>query len=70
MTMGTILILFIATLVIFGALGLAAYKVASDDDEEYGDTGMSKNTMRLLAWGVAILICLAAAFIEWKIIFD
>ena len=65
-----IIILFVLTFVIFIIGGWAAFTLSKPQDEEYGESKLTKNQIRLIGWGVAILIALMAAVIEYFIVID
>lgn len=64
-----LLVLFIATLAVFGFMGWLALSVARSADEEVDGSRFTKNQLRALAWLAAVLVCLVAAVLEYQIIF-
>ncbi|MDK2971648.1 MAG: hypothetical protein PWP23_1403 [Candidatus Sumerlaeota bacterium] len=63
-----LIVLFTITLIVFGFMGWLALTVAKSADEEVEGSRLTKNQWRAMAWLVAVLVCLVAALIEYKII--
>ena len=62
-------VLFTFTFVVFIFAGWLALRVANSADSRREGARFSNNQWRLIGWGVAVLICLVGAIIEFSIIF-
>lgn len=65
--MGWILLFAISLALIFGFLTLI-FTVSKETDEQVGESGLSKNQIRAIAWTVGVVICIIAALIEYVIV--
>ena len=65
--MGWIILFVLSTALVVGFV-LLAFNTSKETDEQYKESGMSKNQIRALAWFVGIAICILAALIEWFIV--
>jgi len=65
--MGWILLFAISLALIFGFLAVI-FTVSKESDEQAGESGLSKNQIRAIAWTVGVIICIAAALIEYVIV--
>ena len=51
-----IVTMFLLTFVGLGAVGYLVFVSGKDQDEQYGDTSLTKNQWRLAAWGIVLLL--------------
>lgn len=66
--MYTILILFFGTLMALGILGAVLFTLSRENDKPYGNSGLTGNQWRILAWVGVIVLGLIAAVIEFFVL--
>jgi hypothetical protein len=56
--MGTalVIVMFLLTFAGLGGVGYLIYVSGKDQDEQFGETRLSKNGWRLAAWGIVLIL--------------